>query len=483
MINRTLSQIVNMVDGHLVSQGRVDDRRIIGVSTDTRTIKAGQLFIPIKGKRFDGHHFLQKAVEQGAAAALWDADEPILSREIPLIMVEDTLSATQRLAREYRKQLDVRVIGITGSNGKTSTKDILAALLATTYRTQKTFGNLNNHLGVPLTLLELKEDTEMAVVEMGMSGLGEIELLASMALPDAAVITNIGEAHLADLKTKENILQAKLEILSGLAENGLFVYNGDDPYLRRECKFLSTLSQRSTRTTFNVNTFGSHPSNGYVPSAYFVEERGITFTLSEEACPTLFLPMLGKHQMYNAIAAIAVARHFGVSYEQIRQGLLQVEATGMRNEMIRADKLTIINDSYKSNPSSLRAALETLYHLKGYSMKIALLGDMNDIGDAEQCIQFHREIGEEIDGNQINYLYTIGRFADQLAQAASTRLSTERIFSFQEHEQKQLIEHLQNRLQPNAVVLVKGSRELQLESVVETLMKREYEQSSANQYV
>jgi UDP-N-acetylmuramoyl-tripeptide--D-alanyl-D-alanine ligase len=473
MITRTVRQIEQMVSGKLIRNERSERRSIEGVSIDTRSIQAGNLFIPIKGERFNGHHFLQKAIEQGAAAALWHEDEPLPAEDLPLILVPDTLVAIQELAAEYRRQLSVRVIGITGSNGKTSTKDILAALLSTQFRTQKTHGNLNNHLGVPLTLLALEEQTEMAVVEMGMSGLGEIEKLAAIAKPDVAVITNIGEAHLTDLKTKENILQAKLEILSGLEEHGLFVYNGDDPYLKRACNILSTLAEWSSTVKLDVQTYGSDAANRYVPSAYFIEENGISFTLHDEECPTLFLPLLGKHQMYNALAAIAVARYFGVSYENIRQGLLQIEATGMRNELIKGEQFTLINDSYKSNPSSLRAALETLYQLKGYRQKIVLLGDMNGIGHPEQSVQFHREIGSELDARQIHYLFTVGRYAEHIAQAARARFSQQRIFSFKEEEQDALLYQLNKHLDRDSILLVKSSRELQLEKLIDRLLKQE----------
>ncbi|SDZ53963.1 UDP-N-acetylmuramoyl-tripeptide--D-alanyl-D-alanine ligase [Evansella caseinilytica] len=472
MIHRSIQQINDMVNGKLVKEKYVSQGMIKGVSIDTRSIAPGNLFVPIKGERFNGHQFLADAVKSGAAAALWCEDEPMPAEGIPLIIVKDTLEAIQQLAKEYRRQLPVKVIGVTGSNGKTSTKDILAALLGTQYRTQKTTGNLNNHLGVPLTLLSLAENTEMAVVEMGMSGLGEIKLLSTIASPNAAIITNISEAHLTELKTKEMILQAKLEILSGLRENGLFIYNGDDPYLSRECRILSMLAELSSSPVLQIATFGCGADNDIAPASCTVEKQGVTFTLQgEESCPPFFLPMLGKHQMYNALAAAAAAKHFGVSYDNIRQGLLQVEATGMRNELIEVKHLTIMNDSYKSNPTSLRAALDTLYQLTGYQQKFVVLGDMNGIGNEMETIRSHREIGEELDAEQISCLFTIGSLAEHIASAAKKHFPEERIFSFQEQERDELIAKLKMLLTEETIVLVKSSRKLQLENIVNTLLK------------
>ncbi|KLR74949.1 UDP-N-acetylmuramoyl-tripeptide--D-alanyl-D-alanine ligase, partial [Geobacillus sp. T6] len=214
MIKRTVRQIAEMADGQCLKP-EWENIVVSGVSTDTRTIQAGNLYIPLRGATFNGHDFVQEAAQKGAAAVLWAEREGTPPEGVPVVVVDDTLLALQRLAARYREQLGLKVIGVTGSNGKTTTKDMIAALLSTRYRVQKTEGNLNNHIGVPLTLLSLEEDTEMAVVEMGMSGFGEIERLTMIARPDAAVITNIGEAHLQELGSREGIAKAKLEILAG----------------------------------------------------------------------------------------------------------------------------------------------------------------------------------------------------------------------------------------------------------------------------
>ena len=310
MIIRSLKDIQEMVHGSGLKT-RHENIIVRGVSTDSRNIELDQLFVPLTGEFFNGHEFIYKAIEKGAVAALWNKNEPIPEVGFPLILVDDTLLALQRLASSYRNQLDLKVIGITGSNGKTSTKDILASLLKTEYKTQKTLGNFNNHIGVPLTLLDLEEDSKMAVIEMGMSNLGEIELLSSIAKPDVALITNIGEAHLEDLKTKENIIKAKMEILKGLKTNGLFLYIGDDSMLKE--------AVHNTPMNYEIMNFGMENFNSYQPQKVFVNEKGVSFFFKNVSSPTFFLPMLGEHQIYNATAAIAIARYFGISYDNIEK--------------------------------------------------------------------------------------------------------------------------------------------------------------------
>lgn len=460
MICRSLREIQNMVKGYGLKKEN-EDIVIHGVSIDTRQIRPGQLYVPIVGERFNGHRFIQDAIARGAVAAIWSKNEAVPDVDIPIIFVDDSLTAIQDLAKSYREQLKAKVIGITGSNGKTSTKDILASLLRTKYKTQKTFGNLNNHLGVPLTILELEEDTEMAVIEMGTSNLGEIELLTNIACPDIAIITSIGAAHLDELITIENIIKAKLEIVKSLSPNGLFVYYGDHSMLNEKIKEMN-LNHKTI-------SFGSKSSNTCIPLLESSDEKGITFSLSKFHCPSFYLPMVGKHQMYNATAAIAVARYYGISFEQIQEGLLNIEFTGMRNEVISTGRYTILNDSYKSNPASLLAALDTLYNMKNYKRKIAVLGDMIGLGADE--IKMHEEIGEKIDPNQIDYLLTIGPLAAHIAGTARPRFRNNRVFICENKDQ--LIQKLKSLAEYDSLILVKGSRMLKLEEIVEELKKED----------
>lgn len=456
MIKRTLREIQEMAGGFGLPEAYLD-YMIEGVSIDSRSIKENQLFVPIIGERFNGHEFLEKAVAQGAKAALWSRYEAIPPINIPLILVEDTQKALQELAMAYRKQLNVKVIGITGSNGKTSTKDILAAILGIKYKTYKTLGNLNNHLGVPLSLLAMDQDTEMAVIEMGMSSLGEIRLLTNIANPDGAIITNIGEAHLEDLKTKENILKAKLEIIEGLKPGGFFLYNSGDPLLK-------TISEEQVNP-FQIVTFGE--GGMYVPVLDTVEEEGIRFHL-KGLTDSMYLPMLGKHQMENAAAAMAMGYCMGLSWKDIEAGLKKINVTAARNELIHGQGLTILNDSYKSNPLSLKAALETLYGLKKYSQKIAVLSDMNGLG--EDAISLHRQAADYLDPDQLDYLLTMGPLSKELANAAMKKFPRERVIHCVDLNSLAL--HINRIIKEGAIILIKGSREQQLELLVEELRQK-----------
>ncbi|MBU5438786.1 UDP-N-acetylmuramoyl-tripeptide--D-alanyl-D-alanine ligase [Tissierella sp. MSJ-40] len=461
MIRRNLREIQEMSSGFSLKKEH-EKITINGVSTDSRNINIGQLFVPLTGENFNGHNFIYDAIKKGAVAALWNQEEPIPNIDFPFILVDDTLVALQKLAKAYRSQLSTKVIGITGSNGKTSTKDILASLLKTQYKTHKTFGNFNNHIGVPLTILDMDEDTEMAVIEMGMSNLGEIELLSSIAAPDVGVITNIGEAHLEDLKTKENIIKAKLEILKGLNPNGLFLYFGDDSMLKEKVK--------SIPMNYEVMTFGIKPSNTYQFQVGFVNEKGVSFFLKNPISPTFFLPMLGKHQIYNATAAIAIARYFNISFENIQKGFLKVEKTGMRNELVHGKEFTILNDSYKSNPTSVLAALETVYSMEGYNQKIIVLGDMQGLGKYE--IKMHEEIGQKINSNKVDFLFTIGPISRHIGKTAIMSFGKNRVTSCT--DKSQLVAELKKVIKPNALILVKASRALQLEEIVDKLKEETF---------
>lgn len=456
LINRNLKQVQEMSMGNGLKK-QYEEIMINGVSTDSRNIKPGQLFIPLKGENFNAHDFITMAIGKGAVATLWNKDEPMPNIDFPFIIVEDTLKGLQCLARSYRSQLKTKVIGITGSNGKTSTKDILASLLKTQYKTHKTMGNFNNHIGVPLTILSMEEDTEMAVIEMGMSNFGEIELLTSIARPDAALITNIGEAHLEDLKTRENIAKAKLEILKGLKPHDLFLYHGDDSMLREEVG--------SVAIEYNLKTFGLKSSNDYQAEMVFVNETGDSFNIKKPLDTNFFVPMLGEHQILNATAAIAIAQYFGISLENIEKGLLSIEKTGMRNEIVRVNGFTILNDSYKSNPSSVLAALDTMYSMTDYDQKIVVLGDMQGLGDQE--IDMHKDIGLRIDANEIDYVFTYGPISCYIAETAKLRLDNERVKSFD--NKSELVDEIKKVIKHNAIVLIKASRALQLEDVVEKL--------------
>lgn len=457
MIRRNLLEIQKMVNGKGLPDNLQNDV-VIGVSTDSREIVSEQLFIPIIGDTFNGHDFIEDAFRNGAKAALWNAAIPLPNIDIPLIFVEDTLLALQNLAREYVNQLKTKIIGITGSNGKTSTKDILHGILKAKYRTHKTLGNYNNELGVPLTLLSMNEDTEVAVIEMGMSALGDIALLCSIAKPDIAIITNSTDVHINELGSVENILKAKLEIATGVKENGLLVYYGDSEHLK---KGVDGINRNIIK-----QSFGENEDNQFVIKLISTGDDGVYFRVINAESNVYHLPMLGKHQMYNGTAAIAVARHMQISANDIQKAMFELSVTGMRNEIVHADGFDILNDSYKSNPNSMRAALETLYSLKNYSQKILVLGDMFGTGDNE--IENHFQIGKEIDPDKIDYIYTLGLLGEYFGKGAATNFKECRIASCQSKEE--ILVGLKKVIQKDSIILVKGSRIVKLEELVEKLL-------------
>ncbi|KFZ42998.1 UDP-N-acetylmuramoyl-tripeptide--D-alanyl-D-alanine ligase [Anoxybacillus flavithermus] len=458
MIIRSLADIQTMIPGSMIDE-RYASVMIHGVSTDTRTIERESLYVPLKGATFNGHQFVKEAFEKGAAATLWSKHEPNPPTDVPLIFVEDSLVALQQLAHAYRKQLRARVIGVTGSNGKTTTKDMIASLLGTVYRVQKTEGNLNNHIGVPLTLLRLKEETEYAVVEMGMSGFGEIELLSTLAEPDIAVITNIGESHLQELGSREGIATAKFEIVKGLQREGLFIYHGDEPLLQTRVE---------NANLPHVQTFGMELTNDHYPLDIRVQADGTTFKVNRWPDETFHMPLLGRHHVMNALAAIAVARFASVDVAHMKEGFLRLSVTKMRTEVIkRHDGVTIINDAYNASPTSMRAALELLGQLTGYRKKIAIVGDMLELG--EQEIAFHEQIGAMIDPQKIDYVLTYGERAKAIAERASKRFSKGHVRSYD--DKTKLAADVQTMMEAGDVILLKASRGMKLEEIISLLNK------------
>ncbi|KXG09536.1 UDP-N-acetylmuramoyl-tripeptide--D-alanyl-D-alanine ligase [Anoxybacillus rupiensis] len=457
MIVRTLRAVEEMVDGNGLAESFYDTA-IKGVSTDTRTIQPGNLYIPLKGANFNGHAFVADAFAKGASAALWEKNEANPPTNVPLIFVDDTLQALQQLANRYRKQLAVKVVGITGSNGKTTTKDMVYGLLASTYKVQKTEGNLNNHIGVPLTLLRLKEDTEIAVVEMGMSNFGEIELLSKISEPSVAIITNIGESHLQELGSRDGIARAKLEIVSGLQSDGVFVYYGDEPLLQTRVK--------NIKRPLRMVTFGQKIANDYYPTDISLEVNGTSFTVNQAPDYRLFLPILGRHHVYNALAAISVARLFHVSWEAIQASLAELQMTKMRMEIIKAvNGATMINDAYNASPTSMKAALELLFELTGYEKKIAVLGDMLELGDQE--IEFHQQIGRMLQSEKLDYVLTYGKRAGHIALAAQHSFPSGRV---QAYDDKQaLARDLRSIVSARDLILFKASRGMRLEDIIRDL--------------
>ena len=431
------------------------DLPVRSVSIDTRTLDQGDIYMPIIGEKLDGHEFMDQAFRLGAVASFCDySHAPADPSYRNYLLVNDTYRAFQKTAANYRQSLDVHIIGITGSNGKTTTKDIVSSVLRQRYRTTKTMGNLNNGIGVPRTLLDLDEDAECGVIEMGMSGLGEISELVRMARPEVAVITNVGDAHLEQLKTRENIAKAKLEILEGMNASQLFLYNSDNEILCRAVKEREILPK--------VRTFGTSPEADYRLQLVSANAGGTTFLVNGESWTT---NLLGAYQIYNAAVAVILGRYYGLSNEEIRAGLQVADVTQWRAQLEHFNGFDIFVDVYKSNPQSLLEGMRTVELLNGYRRKIAILGDMLELGENEQ--QLHKEVGKKINPEVFDDVLFFGELSRAMRDGALEHFDPSHVYHF---ERKQdLVDMAKYLIVQGTLVFIKGSRAMRLEEVVESL--------------
>ncbi|MDY3052851.1 MAG: UDP-N-acetylmuramoyl-tripeptide--D-alanyl-D-alanine ligase [Ndongobacter sp.] len=452
MKKQTLGSIARFAGATLTHPEKAD-QPIRGISTDTRTIREGDIYIPLIGARLDGHRFMDAAFEKGAAASFVDAHHET-DGEHCFLRVEDTMNAFHQLAREYRASLSTKIIGITGSNGKTTTKDILNSVLSEHYRTKKTIGNLNNQIGVPRTLVDLDEDTEIGVLELGMDHFGEIARLAELSKPDIGVITNVGDVHLEFLGTRENVAQAKLEILEQMDESGIFLYNGDDPVLRR------AVEARTIRP--RVLTYGTQGDVDYRIEPLRSNASGNTFLLNGTRW---HVNLIGSYQVYNAAVGVIVGELLGLSEDEIRRGLHVEDPTAMRSELVHCDGFDLFIDCYKSNPQSLNEAIETTKLLAGYRKKIAILGDMLELGEREH--ELHRECGRRLTPKDFDYVLFYGDLARDMMEGALETMPADRVFHFS--SKPDLVDKAKYLISPSTLVLVKASRGLRLEEVVESI--------------
>lgn len=440
-------------------QDKFENLLVEGVSIDSRTITNGNLYIPIVRIK-DGHDYVRDAIKKGAIATLWEKDHPNPPEDIPLIFVESTLIALQSLAFSYHNQLSIKVVGITGSNGKTTTKDMVNSIVGTSFKVHKTKGNLNSQIGLPLTILEISEDDEIVVLEMGMSERGQIARLSKIAQPDIAIITMIGLSHIASLGSREEIAKVKLEIIDGLKENGLLIFNGDEPLLK---EVQNTYNTRP----FRFITFGENTDNDIYTTSVFEESGEFKFLTNKRNSTQFTLPLMGKHNVQNALAAIAVGNELSIDEESIVSGLKNLTITEMRMQKIHAKSgLTIINDAWNASPNSVLAAIETFQELTQYNKKILVLGDMLELGDEAEG--YHREIGKIINPRKIDYLFTYGPLSMHTANEAQKILGDERVkYS---NDKKEIVELIKVIAKENDVILVKGSRGMALEEIVHKLL-------------
>ncbi len=463
MFEFTLKEIASAVGGEIL-QGK-PEQSYRSVSTDTRKIQPGCLFIALQGERFDAHDFCTEAVSQGAGGLLVSRRlSDLEDQQIPVILVKDTLKALQALARHNRRTAGIPVIAVTGSVGKTSTKDMLAAVLAQKYQVHKTGGNYNNEIGLPLTLLDLVPEHQVAVVEMGMRAQGEIRDLAWIAEPNIGVITNIGETHIEILGSVANIAAAKGELITALPATATVVLNGDDSWLR------------SLGATFTgkVLYYGFGEANQLRALDWqTVGAEGCQFTLeiqgSGNQTPSSWsvqLPVWGRHNVQNALAAAGVGLELGLSPQEICNGLAQVKLSAMRLQVSTAQPWVVINDAYNANPASTCAALTVLGAYPCTGKRLAVLGNMLELGaEAERG---HRSVGAAAAELGVDTLVTLGDLAGWIAEEALRQgMAPAQVTAYQ--DKALVVEFLKKILQPGDVLLVKGSRGMKMEEIITQL--------------
>ncbi len=433
------------------TSGKVSAPYFKTVFIDSRLQVEQGLFIPIIGERFDGHEFIFDAIKNGAVATLWDVSKPIpnelIESQFPVFYVNDTLTALQQLAKHYLEFVKPRVIAVTGSNGKTSTKDLIESVVSQVYKTHKTKGNYNNHIGLPLTILSMPSDCEVIILEMGMSDFGEISLLSRIANPDFAVITNIGESHIEQLGSREGIATAKYEIIDGLKEKGVVILDGDEPLLKvyqHEC----------------LITCGYDTNNHFQITHYQMDENGITFCVNGNS--DYHIELLGKHNVKNSVYAIAIGKYLNIDEHTIQIGLKKGKLTGMRMEKKAGyNQSLIINDAYNASPTSMKAAIETIKQLKDFEKRVIVLGDMYELGEKEK--ELHISVVAAITA-PITHIFTVGEKGRWIAEALLEAKSDSFIIkSYQNKEE--VVDPIKKLLDNKTVVLLKASRGMGLESV------------------
>lgn len=445
----SLKELLEAVNGEVIFMGKTEFNSIC---IDTRKIEKNNVYLAIKGENFNGNKFVLEAFKKGASVAIIDEVLFDLNNRDNLetvIKVQDTEKALLQLAHYYRKKLGLKIVGVTGSCGKTSTKDLIAAFLSEKYKVFKTKGNFNNQIGLPLMILELDSSIDVAVLEMGMSNLGEIDVLANCARPDIAVITNIGLSHIENLKTQENILKAKSEIFNYFGEENSLIINGEDENLLKIKDKCFEILKIGYNHEYDVYAFN-----------IILEEDKTTFTVKDKEEEIIFtIPMAGKHNVLNSMLAIEVAKKLNVTFNEMKRGIKNLEATSMRLQVIKKNKITIINDCYNASPDSMKSSMDVLSTYK-IGRKIAILGTMNELG--EEAANSHKEVGKYA-LNKVDLLIAIGKYNDCFKEG----FAGENLITFTTKEE--CINNLSTIIKENDVVLVKASRGMKFEDIVSSL--------------
>lgn len=451
MKNMTLKKIAEACGGELCG----DEESLaeaVSVEIDSRKVAAGGIFIATKGERVDGHDFIDQAAERGALGIV--CEKRPMACKIPYILVEDSFRALREIAEYYRKQLSITVVGITGSVGKTSTKEFVACVLSQKYAVLKTQGNFNNEVGLPLTVLSIRDEHEVAVLEMGISDFGEMHRLSKIAGPDICVITNIGQCHLENLHSREGVLQAKSEIFDFMNPKGNIFVNGDD----------DLLAGIRPKNGAKLVRFGKDPQNEIYAGDVF--HKGLlgsqmVIHMGTQVLP-VNIPLPGEHMIYNALAAAAVGDCLGLSGEEIKAGIAAAEAVGGRSHVIALPGRTIIDDCYNANPVSMKAAIDLLTTALG--RKIAILGDMFELGVREK--ELHEEVGVYAASKNLDVIICVGSLSASMYEGAC-RTENGKVYYFETREQ--MLGGLEELLRPGDNILVKASHGMHFEAVVEAL--------------
>lgn len=432
---------------------QIPDAKITGVSIDTRTLRPGNLFVALQGENSDGHDYVVQALEKGACAALVSRTYAAAhSDSLRLIPVNNPLIALQHIAFSYRQQFKGYVIAITGSNGKTTTKEMVAQLLSRKYRIHKTEGNLNNHIGVPLTILHCPNNADMMVIEMGMNHPGEIKALCAIAKPTHGIITNVGRGHLGFFKSIAAIGRAKAELLDALKESGVAFINGDDPCL---------VKYRHVAARTVLFGFGK---NNQIHAEKMQNPLGQPAMIVDSTEVRLNIP--GSHQLYNALAAIAIGRELKISLSDMVQALSLFHSCKQRMEKIEIKEIQILNDAYNANPDSVLAALDTLSEIPA-KRHIAILGDMLELGEFSE--DEHVFIAKAIKKRKIDVFWGVG---PQMKHTFKQLLSNGSFKCIHFNDTKKLMVQLSDQFKPGDAVLIKGSRGMHMENVVDAIINQ-----------
>ncbi|MFH1360074.1 MAG: UDP-N-acetylmuramoyl-tripeptide--D-alanyl-D-alanine ligase [Candidatus Omnitrophota bacterium] len=450
-----LKNIIEETSGTLL-QGP-DTARISGISIDSRTLKKGELFVAIKGKYFDGHRFLKQAIRKKASGLIVCAASLKIKTKIPIIRVKDTTKAFGQIAYYYRRQFDIPLVAVTGSNGKTTTKEMIAAVLGRRYRVLKNQATQNNFLGVPRTLLQLKKSHQMVVLELGTNHPGEIRWLTQITQPTVSVITNIGDSHLEFLKSRAGVFREKCDVIRYMPKRGTVILNADDPFLGR-------IPSMTKKHKFIFYGWRSH-AQSHATKVRRANNR-IHFQLRNEKFQ---LQTRAFHNVDNALAAISCGRLFKIRYNEIKTALNRFSFLKGRQNLMRIAGFWIMDDTYNSNPTSLRSALETFRQIGNKGRKIIICGDMLELGNASE--KLHRQAGETVGTIAPDMLIAIGRYSSSVVQGF--RRTNKASLAYGYSSVQKAFRKLKRYLIRGDLILIKGSRGLRLERMI-SLIKNEY---------